>query len=83
MESDSSTDALGVVLVFTLMVPPVAGFLFESEIDFEKECYVSYVKEKAIKSFTSTLGLCFKKFLRDKSVSGKAEVRREESCTSG
>ena len=66
VESDSSTEALGVVLVFTLMVPPVAGFLFESEIDFEKECYVSYVKEKAIKWFTSTLGLCFKKFLRDK-----------------
>ena len=63
VESDSSTEALGVVLVFTLMVPPVAGFLFESEIDFGKECYVSYVKERAIKWFTSTLGLCFVKLL--------------------
>ena len=51
------------LLVFTLIVPPVAGFLFESEIDFEKECCVSYVKEKAIKWFTSTLGLCFDKLL--------------------
>ena len=63
MESDSSTEALGNVLVATLMVPPAAAFLFESDLDFETGCYVSYVKEKAIKCFTSTLGRCFDKLL--------------------
>ena len=63
VESDSSTEALGNVLVVTLMVPPVAAFLFESGLDFETGCHVSYVKEKAIKCFTSTLGRCFDKVL--------------------
>ena len=63
MESDSSTEALGNVLIVTLMVPPVAAFLFESDLDFEADCHVSFVKEKAIKCFTSTLGRCFDKVL--------------------
>ena len=63
VESDSSTEALGNVLVVTLMVPPVAAFLFESDLDFEAGCHVSYVKKKAIKCFTSTLGRCFDKAL--------------------
>ena len=50
VESDSSTEALGNVLIITLMVPPVSAFLFQSDLDFE--------------CFTSTLGYCFDKYLR-------------------
>jgi len=69
MEPGSSTEALGVLLVVTLMVPPAAALLFESELDFvfEKGCHVSYLKKKAINCFTSTLGRCFEKYLRQTS----------------
>ena len=67
MEHDSSTEAFGVLLVVTTMVPPAAAFLFESELDFEKGCHVSYLKKKAINCFTSTLGRCFEKYLRQTS----------------
>ena len=69
VESDSSTEALGNVLIVTLMVPPVAAFLFESDLDF--------------KCFTSTLGRCFDKYLRKtKSVVGNDEVGTEVPRTS-
>ena len=83
MEPDSSSEALGVLLIFTLMVPPVAAFLFESDLDFETGCYVSYFKEKAIKCFTSTLGRCFDKlFGETKSVAGNDAVGTELPRTS-
>ena len=82
VETDSSTEALGVLLLFTLAVPPVAAFLFESNLDFEKGCHVSYIKEKAIGCFTSTLGRCFDHYLREKNVVHNIEVETEESCTS-
>ena len=66
------------LLLFTLAVPPVTAFLFESGLDFEKGCYVSYVKKKAIKCFTSTLGRCFDHYLYEEGVVG---VGTEESCT--
>ena len=81
VESDSSTEALSVLLLFTLAVPPVTAFLFESGLDFEKGCYVSYIKKNAISCFASTLGRCFDRYFREKSVI--LEVGREESCTSG
>ena len=59
MEHDSSTEALGVLLLFMLMVPPAAAFLFESELDFEKGCNVSKLKEKALGLFARTVGRCF------------------------
>ena len=68
VESDSSTEALGVLLLFTLAVPPVTAFLFESDLDFEKGCYVSYIKKKMINCFTSTLGRRFDHYLGEKSV---------------
>ena len=68
------------LLVFTLMVPPVAAFLFESDLDFEAGCHVSYFKAKAIKCFTSTLGRCFDKlFGETKSVAGNVAVAGTES----
>ena len=80
VEPDSSTEALGVLLVFTLMVPPVAAFLFESDLDFEAGCHVSYFKAKAIKCFTSTLGRCFDQlFGETKSVAGNVAVAGTES----
>jgi hypothetical protein len=59
-------------------VPPVTAFLFESDLDFEKGCYVSYVKKRAIGSFASTLGRCFVKYLREK----ETVIGTEELCTS-
>ena len=83
MECDSSTEALGVLLVFTLVVPPVAAFLFESDLDFETGCHVSYFKQKAIKCFTRTLGRCFDKlFGETKSVAGNVEEGAELPRTS-
>jgi len=74
IESDSSTEALGVLLVFTLMVPPVTAFLFESDIDFEAGCYISYIKKRAVHCFTITLSSCFDHYLREESVgSGTTE----------
>jgi len=55
-------------LLFTLAVPPVTAFLFESDLDFEKSCYVSYIKRKTINCFTSTLGHRFDRYLGEKSV---------------
>ena len=83
VESDSSTEVLGVLLVFTLTVPPVAAFLFESDLDFEAGCHVSFVKEKAIKCLKSTLGRCFDKlFGEPKSVAGNVEEGAELPRTS-
>ena len=62
------------MLVVTLMVPPVAAFLFESDLDFETGCYISYVKEKAIKCFESTLGCCFDKLLGQTKEASKAKA---------
>ena len=56
------------------MVPPVAAFFFESDLDFETGCYVSYVKEKAIKCFESTLGSCFDKLLGQTKEISKAKA---------
>eukprot|EP00964_Phaeocystis_antarctica_P154288 scaffold122918_cov96-Phaeocystis_antarctica.AAC.1 len=81
LESDSSTEALGSLLLFTLAVPPVSAFLFQSGLDFEKGCHVSYIKEKAIGCFTSTLGRCFDHYLREKNVVHNIEVETAESCT--
>ena len=82
LESDSSTEALGTLLLFTLAVPPMAAFLFQSGLDFEKGCYVSYIKKAAISCFTSTLGRCFDHYLREKNVVHNIEVETEESRTS-
>ena len=56
------------LLLFTLAVPPVTAFLLESGLDFEKGCYVSYIKKNAIGCFASTLGRCFDRYFREKSV---------------
>ena len=81
VESDSSTEALSVLLLFTLAVPPVTAFLFESGLDFEKGCYVSYIKKNAISCFASTLGRCFDRYFREKSVNSTsaAKVSDQES----
>ena len=80
VESDSSTEALGVLLVFTLMVPPVTAFLFESGLDFEAGCYVSYIKKKAINWFKCTLGSCLDRCFGEKGV--VEVVTTKVSCTS-
>lgn len=71
VEADSSTEALGVLLLFTLAVPPVTAFLFESDLDFEAGCYISYIKKTAISCFKSTLGRCFDHYLYEE---GAVEV---------
>mmetsp|Transcript_55527 Transcript_55527/g.133014 ORF Transcript_55527/g.133014 Transcript_55527/m.133014 type:complete len:180 (-) Transcript_55527:188-727(-) len=78
VEQDSSTEALSVLLLFTLAVPPVTAFFFESGLDFEKGCYISYIRKQAINCFTITLGRCFDRCFREK---GVVRVGTEESCT--
>ena len=50
------------LLLFTLAVPPVTAFLFESGLDFETGCYASYIKKKAINCFASTFSQREKNF---------------------
>jgi len=80
MESDSSTEALGVLLVFTLMVPPVTAFLFESDLDFETGCHVSSIKKRAISCFTSTLGGCFERFLKEEPSKNSRGVKQTSNA---
>ena len=56
MEPDSSADALGMLLLITLAVPPVTAFLFESDLDFEKGCRISKLKNSMLRCFDTCVG---------------------------
>ena len=61
----------------------MAAFFFESDLDFETGCYVSYVKEKAIKCFESTLGCCFDKLLGQTKETSKAKASTTSTLNAG
>ena len=56
MERDTSSEALGVLLIFTLAVPPVLGFFFQSDIDFDQHCDVLKLRQRVKKAFHTWVG---------------------------
>jgi len=59
MERDSSEDAVGTLLLFTLIVPPVLGFFYEAELEFDEACGSGEsLTQGCLACFRSTLGRC-------------------------
>ena len=56
MEPDKSLETLGVVLLFTVAVPPLLAFLFLSGIDFGRILQISKIKTLFRAVFEYTLG---------------------------
>ena len=56
MEPDNSTETLGVILLFTVIAPPVLAILFESDLDFGKICHLTKVKKGLLLCFNGTIG---------------------------
>eukprot|EP00964_Phaeocystis_antarctica_P055145 scaffold32420_cov68-Phaeocystis_antarctica.AAC.4 len=63
IETDSSAGTLGVLLLFTVAVPPVLAFLSECDIDFENTCHISKVKDVLLLRFNATVGRRIKSLL--------------------
>ena len=57
-ERDSSANALAVILVIFLAVPPVLTFIFQSDLDFEQGCRISAISSAAQRTFQATVGKC-------------------------
>ena len=66
MEYDTSSAALGVLLPFTLAVPPIIAFFYQSGVDFEKGLNASAVRARVQDSFEKTLGRCLTWCLQEK-----------------
>ena len=58
MERDSSSDVLGAVLLFLLGVPPLATFMYQSNINFERLCCLPAIRKCLCKCFDATCGKC-------------------------
>ena len=58
MERDSSSNVLGAILLFMLCVPPIATFIYQSDIDFERQCCVSAIRKYLCACFDATCGKC-------------------------
>ena len=57
-ERDSSTNALAVILVILLAVPPALTFIFQSDLNFEQGFGVSKILKFAWRIFQGTAGKC-------------------------
>jgi hypothetical protein len=65
LEYDSSAHVLGVLLVFTLVVPPVLAFVFQSDIDWDEILHVSAAGRAARRTFDTTVGRCIERVFKD------------------
>jgi hypothetical protein len=65
LEYDSSAHVLGVLLVFTLAVPPVLAFVFQSDIDWDETLHVSAAGRAARRTFDTTVGRCIERVFKD------------------
>ena len=69
MEQDTSSEALGYLLVFTLAVPPVAAFVYESDVlEASNGPLAAAARQRLSVLFDATLGGCLRKYLMDKDV---------------
>ena len=63
MDYDSSKDALGVLLILMLAVPPLVSFLFQNDLDFEGGLCLSKWVPIARRCFRTSIGRCLKRLL--------------------
>ena len=63
LERNTSEEALGVLLLITMLTPPVLGFLYQCGVDIEEGFGAAKVRSAAFRVFQRTVGACIDKFI--------------------